>query len=187
MKIHILPALRLSLVLIIILAFIYPAAIYGVAQLQKDKGEGAKIVVDGKIVGYQKIAQAFTQTKYFHSRPSAVDYNGGGSGGSNKGPTNPEYLKQVQERIAVFQKENPTIKKSDIPSEIVTASGSGLDPDISLQAALVQVDRITSARNIDKEKIKKLVMVNEVKPLLGVFGPSTINVLNLNTQLDGLK
>ncbi len=187
MKTHILPALRLSLVFIIIIAFVYPAAIYGIAQLQKEKGEGAKISVNGKIVGYQQIGQAFTQAIYFQSRPSAVDYNGGGSGGSNKGPTNPEYLAQVEERIAAFQKENPTVNKMAIPSELVTASGSGLDPQISLEAALVQVDRIASTRNIGKEKIKKLVMDIEDKPLFGLFGPSTINVLDLNIRLDALK
>ncbi|MEO5911578.1 MAG: potassium-transporting ATPase subunit KdpC [Pelobium sp.] len=186
MKTNILPALRLSLVMVIIIAFIYPVAIYGLAQLQKDKGEGAKIMVDGKVVGYQQIGQAFNQTKYFHSRPSAVDYNGAGSGGSNKGPTNPTYLADVQERIVAFEKENPTVKKSEIPSEMVTASGSGLDPQISLQAALVQIDRIASVRNIDKEKVKKLVVDVEEKPLLGLFGPSTVNVLILNTQLDTL-
>src|SRR5437879_2650697 len=95
-------------------------------------------MLNGKVVGYENVGQKFTKDKYFWVRPSAVDYNAAGSGGSNKGPSNPDYLKQVQDRIDTFMVHNPTVKKSEVPAEMVTASGSGLDPDISPAGAAVQ-------------------------------------------------
>ena len=108
----------------------------GIAQAAPAKGKGETVTVNGKVVGYKLIGQKFTDDKYFWSRPSAVDYNAAGSGGSNKGPTNPDYLKTVQDRIDSFLVHNPGIKKEEIPSELVTASGSGQDPDISVQGSL---------------------------------------------------
>jgi K+-transporting ATPase ATPase C chain len=115
-----------------------------------------------------------------------VGYNAAGSGGSNKGPSNPDYLKQVQLAIDTFLINNPTVKKADVPVEMVTASGSGLDPDISPKAAAVQIPRIAKARGISEETLVKLVNEHTDKPLLGIFGPKKINVLKLNVALDGL-
>ena len=131
MKKYLLPSLKLTLVCIIICSVLYPLFIAGVAKLSPGGGKGETLLVNGKVVGYANIGQKFTADKYFNSRPSAVDYNAAGSAGSNKGPSNPDYLKQVQDRIDSFLVHNPSIKKEQIPSELVTASGSGLDPDIS--------------------------------------------------------
>jgi K+-transporting ATPase ATPase C chain len=150
-------------------------------------GSGETITVNGKVVGYAKLGQKFTADKYFWGRPSAVDYNAAGSAGSNKGPSNPDYLKTVQDRIDSFMVHNPSIKKSEIPAEMVTASGSGLDPDISSPSALIQVKRIASVRGISEEKIMTLVRQHTQQPVGGLLGPSKINVLKLNIALDVLK
>jgi len=143
--------------------------------------------VNGKVVGYANIGQKFTEDKYFWGRPSAVDYNAAGSAGSNKGPSNPDYLKQVQGRIDSFLVHNPAVKKEEIPAELVTASGSGLDPDLSPSGAKVQVKRIAAIRKLDNAKLISLINLQTEKPLLGLFGPSKVNVLKLNIELDKLK
>ena len=187
MKKYLLPSLRITLVFIVICSVLYPLLIAGVAKLAPGAGKGETLSVNGKVVGYANIGQKFTADKYFSSRPSAVDYNAAGSAGSNKGPTNPDYLKQVQDRIDTFLVHNPSIKKEQIPSELVTASGSGLDPDISYQGAIVQVARIAKTRNINADKITALVNQQLQKPLLNLMGPSRINVLKLNIELDKIK
>src|SRR5882757_5364703 len=171
MKQNIIPAIRLTIFCLIFFSGIYTLVIYGIAQFAPNHGEGQNIQLNGKTVGYTLEAQNFTKDSYFTSRPSAAGYNAAGSAGSNKGPTNPDYLKDVQTRIDSFLVHNPSIKKEEIPSELVTASGSGLDPDLSPQGAYVQVVRIAKTRNIPVEKIKSLVAQQIQKPLLGVFGP----------------
>lgn len=121
---------------------------------------------------------------YFHGRPSAVNYNAAGSGGSNKGPSNPDYLAQVQARINTFLAHNPGVKKSEIPVDLVTASGSGLDPDISVQASRIQVPRIARERNMDENKLFELIEKTKETPLPGIPGPEKINVLKLNIALN---
>ena len=187
MKKYLLPSLKLTLVLLIICSVLYPLFIAAVAKLAPGGGKGETVSVNGKVVGYANIGQKFTDDKYFWSRPSAVDYNAAGSAGSNKGPTDSAYLKTVQDRIDSFLVHNPSVKKADIPSELVTASGSGLDPDLSPQGAYVQVARIAKTRNISEEKINALVAQQIQKPLLGLFGPEKVNVLKLNIELDKLK
>lgn len=178
MKTHLLPALKLSLLCIVFFVILYPALIWSISIIAApNKGKG----------DLENVGQSFTNDKYFWSRPSAVDYNGAGSCGSNKGPSNPDYLKVVQERIDTFLLHNTKVKKADIPSELVTASGSGLDPHISPKAALVQISRIASVRGINENKISKLVEENTNNPLFGLFGTSKINVLKLNRALDLLK
>ena len=177
MKTHLFPALKLTLLIVIFFAIIYPIAIGGVAQFSTNNGKG----------DYNNIGQSFTEDKYFWSRPSAVAYNAAGSAGSNKGPSNADYLALVQERIDTFSVHNPAVRKSDIPVDLITASGSGLDPDISVQAAKVQVPRIAALRGISEDKLYKLIEENTQGPLLGLFGPEKINVLQLNLSLDQLK
>jgi K+-transporting ATPase ATPase C chain len=116
-----------------------------------------------------------------------VGYNAAGSGGSNKGPSNPDYLQQVKDRIDTFLVHNPGVKKEDIPSDLVTASGSGQDPDISPEGAKVQIKRIAAVRGMDENKITALVGANTEPPFLGMFGTSRVNVLKLNLALDVLK
>jgi K+-transporting ATPase ATPase C chain len=187
MKQNILPAIRLTLVCILFFMGIYTLLIWGIAQAAPGKGRGETVMVNNKVVGYKLEGQSFTSDNYFNGRPSAVGYNAAGSGGSNKGPSNPDYLKDVQSRIDSFLIHNPTVKKEDIPSDLVTASGSGLDPDISPAGAYVQVNRIAKQRNIAADKIRTLIVQHTDQPLLGVFGTKKVNVLKLNIALDELK
>lgn len=187
MKKHILTSLKLSLALLIICSLIYPLLIAAVGRLTPGQGRGKTTTLNGKVVGYALIGQKFTDDKYFWSRPSAVAYNAAGSGGSNKGPSNPDYLKDVQAHIDTFLVHNPGVSKADIPAELVTYSGSGLDPDLSPAGALVQVKRIAAVRHLSEAAVRDLVEAHVKGPLLGLFGPSTVNVLALNIALDTLK
>jgi len=187
MKKYLLPSLKLTLVLLVLCSVLYPLLIALVGKLAPGGGDGKTVQVNGKVVGYELIGQKFTDDKYFWSRPSAVDYNAAGSAGSNKGPANPDYLKQVQDRIDTFLVHNPGIKKEEIPAELVTASGSGEDPDLSPAAARIQVKRIAAIRKIDESKLYALVDQHTQGPLLGFLGPSKVNVLKLNVALDNLK
>jgi K+-transporting ATPase ATPase C chain len=180
-------SLRLTLVLIVLLCVIYPVLISFAGKLSKGQGDGEKATLNGKVVGYALLGQKFDKPEYFWSRPSAVGYNAAGSAGSNKGPSNPDYLKDVQGRIDTLLTYNPGIKKSDIPADLVTASGSGLDPDISPEAAAIQIKRIAAIRKLDEKQVTELVASNTQKPLMGLFGPSSVNVLKLNIALDALK
>ena len=176
----------MTAILLVFFTVIYPAAVWAVAQMAPNNGKG-EVVSYKQNKGYANIGQRFTADKYFWGRPSAVDYNAAGSGGSNKGPSNEAYLAVVQGRIDTFLLKNPMVKKSEIPVDLVTASGSGLDPNISVQSARIQVSRIQKVRNIDSIKLNALIDANTEQPLLGVFGPSKINVLKLNIALDELK
>ncbi len=187
MKKFILPSLKLTLVLLIICSLLYPLFIAAIGKLTPGHGKGETVTVNGKVVGYANIGQKFDQDKYFWSRPSAVGYNAAGSAGSNKGPTNPDYLKDVQLKIDAFLAHNPGVRKEEIPAELVTYSGSGLDPDLSPKGAYVQIPRIAKTRNISEEKIKALVEQHTERALLGIFGPDKVNVLKLNVDLDNLK
>ena len=188
MKTHIFPAIKLTIICILFFSGIYTLAVWGIAYIvAPNHRDGQTVRVDGKVVGYELIGQKFNQDKYFWSRPSSVDYNAAGSGGSNKGPSNPDYLKQVQLAIDTFLLRNPSVKKEEVPVEMVTASGSGLDPDISPEAAVVQIPRIAKATGLHEDNLRKLVALHTEKPLLGLFGPSKVNVLKLNISLNNLK
>lgn len=186
MKQNILPAIRLTAVCLLVFSGFYTLLIFGIAQFAPNNGKG-EIITQNSQKYYENIGQKFDQDQYFWSRPSAEDYNAAGAAGSNKGPSNPDYLKTVQERITYFLKHNPEVKKSEIPSDLVTASGSGLDPNISVQAAKVQVKRIAKIRKIEISKIESLIASNTEKPLLGFLGTERINVLKLNLALNQLK
>ena len=187
MKTYLLPSIKLTLILIVLTAGIYPLAIAGIGKFTPGKGDGETITYKGRVVGYANIGQKFTKDEYFWGRPSAVDYNAAGSGGSNKGPSNPDYLKQVEGRIEDFLKHNPDVTRSQIPAELVTASGSGLDPDLSPAGAKVQVARVAKVRGLSADVVSKLVDEHTEQPLFGLFGPAKVNVLKLNVALDGLK
>ena len=187
MKNYLLQAIRLTLVLTVLLCVIYPLLVAFIGKLSKGRGNGETITVNGKVVGYANIGQKFDKPQYFWSRPSAVAYNASGSGGSNKGPSNPDYLKDVQNRIDTVLKYHPYLKKSDIPADLVTASGSGLDPDISPEAAQIQIRRVATNRHLSENEVSQLVQSQTEQPLFGLFGPSKVNVLKLNIALDELK
>ena len=186
MKTHLIPALKLTIIMLVLFAGLYPLAISCIAKFAPGHGYGESLVYKGRVVGYANVGQKFTLDRYFWSRPSAVDYNAAGSGGSNKGPSNPEYLKIVANRIDSFLVHNPTVKRLEIPAELVTASGSGLDPDLSPEAAKIQAWRIASVRGLPMEKLLSLVDQHTERPLFGLFGPPRVNVLKLNIALDEL-
>jgi K+-transporting ATPase ATPase C chain len=177
----------LTVITILMFGVGFPVLIWGVGQLMPNKSEGSPIIESGKVMGFENVGQNFTDDKYFNGRPSAVNYNAASTGGSNLGPTNPDYLALVQARIDTFLVHNPGIDKKDIPSDLVTASGSGIDPHITVQSAMIQVPRISKQRNISSEKLIQLVKDNTQKPVLGFFGIETVNVLKLNLALDKVK
>lgn len=180
------PATLLTLVCLVILNGGYTAIVWGIAQLTPQRGLGERVEKNDGTFYYANIAQKFTDDKYFWSRPSAVDYNAAGSGGSNKGPSNPDYLQTVSDRIDSFAAHNPDVRRSSIPSELVTASGSGLDPHISVAGATVQVARIAKVRGLDRKDINELIAQNTESTIAGI-GPEKINVLRLNLALDKLN
>lgn len=184
---YIMPSIKLTLVMIVLCAVAYPLLIAGISRFAPGRGKGETLSVNGKVVGYANVGQAFTKDQYFQGRPSAVGYNAAGSAGSNKGPSNADYLKTVQERIDTFLVHNPGVTREQIPAEMVTASGSGLDPDISPAGAEIQVKRISTLRKIDEQTLRNLINEHTEKPLLGFLGPKKINVLKLNIALDQIK
>ena len=187
MKTHFVIGLKITIITLVLFGILYPLFITGIARVvAPNGGRGERIEVDGKIVGFELIGQKFDEDRYFNGRPSSVDYNAAATGGSNKGPTNPDYLATVKARIDTFLIHNPTLKKSDIPVDLVTASGGGLDPHISPNAAMIQIERISKVRNINKEVLSKLVTEHIEKPILGL-GTFRVHVLRLNVALDQLN
>ena len=186
MKQHIIPALRITLVTLVVFSGLYTLLVWGAAQLLPNGGLCERIE-NAKGYYYANIGQVFDQDRYFWSRPSAVSYNAAGSGGSNKGTTNPDYLASVQARIDTFLVHNPTVRRAEIPAGLVTASGSGLDPHISPEAAFVQVARIARVRGLDAPAVESLIQAHTEGPWLGIFGKSRVNVLKLNIALDEMK
>jgi K+-transporting ATPase ATPase C chain len=185
MKSHLLPAVRLTLICLLFFSGLYTALVWGAAQLAPNSGKGEVVSAGGKVY-FRNIAQRFTQDRYFSSRPSAVGYNAAGAGGSNKGPSNPDYLAEVAARIDTFMAHNPGVERSTLPSDLVTASGAGLDPNLSLPAARVQVTRIARARGLQPGTVETLIRQYTEAPLLGFLGTEKVNVLELNLALDAL-
>lgn len=185
MKAQILPAIKMSILTFILLAILYPFVVWAIAQLSPNQGKGFLVEGNGKTY-YKNIGQKFTEDQYFWSRPSAVDYNAAGSGGSNLAGSNPEYIQEVEGRIAHFLSHNPNVTKEQIPTEIVTASGSGLDPHLSVNALEIQVPRIAKLRGLGETELISLIKEHTENPLLGMFGPAKVNVLELNLALDAL-
>ncbi|MCE5318688.1 MAG: potassium-transporting ATPase subunit KdpC [Parachlamydia sp.] len=182
-------ACRLFLWMVLLTGIAYPLLITGIAYIAfKHQSEGDFINVDGKPVGARLIAQKFESEKYFWPRPSSIDYNPLPSGGSNLGPTSVALKKTVEERKSALTKAHPG---NEIPSELLFASGSGLDPHISPQTAYYQVDRIVKARGLDpqkgKEALEKLILSHTEGRHLAFLGNPCVNVLMLNLALDTLN
>ncbi len=154
-----------------------------------NQGNAEAVTINGKVVGGASVGQNFTKDIYFWGRPSKAgdSYNASSSSGSNKGPTNPVYLAEVEARIDTILLHHPYLKRKDIPAEMVTASGSGLDPDITPASAYIQIKRVAWARGISEAEVKKIVDMTVQKPLFGFFGTERVNVLELNIALDKLK
>jgi K+-transporting ATPase ATPase C chain len=190
------PAIVLVIALTVITGLFYPLAITGVAGfIFPSQAEGSLIERDGKVVGSALIGQEFTTDGYFHGRPSATTapdpqdstktvpkpYNAANSGGSNLGPTNKALIDRVGADVEKLKKENPS---AAVPIDLVTTSGSGVDPDISPEAALFQVPRIAKARNLSEDRVRQLVNENIERPVAGLIGEPNVNVLLLNLALD---
>ena len=178
-------SLKITLAMCIVLSVGYVLVLRGVSAVAGPNGGEADVVtLDGRIVGAANVGQSFTDSTHFWSRPSAVNYNGGGSGGSNKATTNPEYLAEVEQRVQDFLAAHPYLSRAEVPAEMVTASGSGLDPDISPAAAYVQVKRVADARGLSEETVRTILEEQVHQPWLGLFGTQKVNVLKLNLALD---
>ena len=178
-------SIKITLAMCVVLFVGYVLVLRLVAWVASpNDGEAPVVTYNGKVVGAANVGQVFTDSVYFWGRPSNVDYNGGGSGGSNTGTNNPEYLAQVEERIDAFLAAHPYLSREEVPAEMVTASGSGLDPDISPRGAEVQIRRVAEARGMSVEEVKRIVDSVTEGPWLGLFGTSKVNVLKLNVALD---
>jgi potassium-transporting ATPase KdpC subunit len=192
------PAIVFVVALTLITGVAYPFAVTGLAQLLFSyQAQGSLLERDGKVIGSTLIGQQFVSERYFHGRPSATvtpdpndssknvaaPYNAANSGGSNLGPTSKDLLDRIQGDMAKLKQENPA---APVPTDLVTASGSGLDPHISPEAALFQVPRVAKARNLPEDRLRQLVGEHAVGPLGGILGEPRVNVLELNLALDRL-
>jgi potassium-transporting ATPase KdpC subunit len=184
---HFGPAFRITLVLTVLTGLLYPGAVTGLCKLFFQKqANGSLIVKDGRIVGSSFIGQSFTKPEYFHPRPSAAGsdgYDASASSGSNLGPTSKKLIDRVKADVEKFRQENPDYKGS-VPADMVTASGSGLDPHISPASAYAQASRVAKARGLSVEQVNQLIAQHTEAPAFGFLGDSRVNVLRLNLALD---
>lgn len=187
MKKELILALRFTLVTTLVFGVIYPLAVTGLStMLFPRQAAGSLIEKNGRVVGSKLIGQAFTSDKYFHSRPSAAGtgYDASASSASNLAPTNQALVDRVKSDVSKLQQENPG---APIPADLVTSSGSGLDPEISPAAADFQIPRVAKARGLSADSVKALVTRHTQARTWGIFGEPRVNVLELNLELDSLK
>jgi K+-transporting ATPase ATPase C chain len=180
-----------TLALVVILCGVYPLVVWGIAQVAfPNQANGSLVEVKGKIAGSGLLAQNFSGPQYFHPRPSAagdVGYDGASSGGSNLGPLSQKLIDQVKERVDKYRTENNLSAATLVPADAVTASGSGLDPHISLRNAAIQAPRVAKARQVSADKVNKIIQNCTEGPDLGFLGEPGVNVLRLNLALDALS
>jgi potassium-transporting ATPase KdpC subunit len=190
MKTQLIISIKIFALFTVLCGIAYPLLITGIAQVAfPEKANGSLIVQDNKVIGSELIGQKFDSENYFWSRPSATDYSAMPSGGSNCGPSSLKLKQLVADRTAQWMKSNPTSAPEKIPSEMLLASASGLDPHISPKAALLQVDRIVKVRNLDdnqKQKLLKTILELSESPQFSFLGDERINVLVLNLELNKL-
>jgi potassium-transporting ATPase KdpC subunit len=174
-----------SIVTMVLFGGVYHAGLWAIGRAAfPAQIEGSLIRrADGTLVGSRLIAQAFTRSEYFRPRPSAVDYNAASTGGSNFGPSNPDHLKAVQQRLEAIT-DDDKVRANGVPSEMVTASGGGMDPHIPPAAAELQVARVASARGVLAERIREVVHAHTEPPAFGFLGRARVNVLEVNRALD---
>lgn len=190
---NLIKGIKLTVIMIVLCGILYPLIVTGIGQvLFKDKANGSIVVLNGKEVGSSLISQKFTKDKYFISRPSFVNYNesynnepvNATSGSQNLGPTSSELKENTKNNINEFLRKNKEVKKEDISEELISQSGSGLDPDITINGALIQIPRISKSTGISEEKLKELVLNNKKGKFLGMYGEERVNVLGLNIEID---
>jgi K+-transporting ATPase ATPase C chain len=177
--------LLFTVVTMILFGGVYHVVLWGVGRVAfTEQAEGSLVRrADGTVVGSRLIAQAFTTAEYFHPRPSGVDYNAASAGGTNYGPSHPDHLKAVQERLDAVTKQEG-VKAGQVPSDLVTASGGGLDPHIPPGAAELQAPRVAAARGVPVDRVRELVRAHTELPTLGLLGRARVNVLAINLALD---
>lgn len=182
-------ALVATVLLAVILCGVYPALVWTMAQaLFPDKANGSIIIRNGKIIGSKLIAQNFTDAKYFHPRPSSagdLGYDATSSGGSNLGPTSKKLIDSVRERVKSYRAENNLPPTDSVPVDAVTCSASGLDPDISVENAILQAPRVAKERGVSEKAVLAKIKANTDGRDLGIWGEPRVNVLTLNLSLDG--
>lgn len=180
---------RVSLLLLIMCGVMYPLLMTGVSQLIFPEQADGSLIKDeeGKVIGSELIGQHFTDPSYFSGRVSSVGYDASGSGSANYAPSNEEMIARTKADMELFLERNPGVSREDIPADLLTNSGSGLDPHISPMAARIQVARIAQARGISEERVKTLVSDHTEGRQFGLFGEPRVNVLALNQELDRMK
>lgn len=184
---YLMPSIRFTLFMTLLLGFIYPFAMTGLSQILLPRQANGDFLKKGdQIIGSSLIAQKFEKSEYFWPRPSATDYNPLPSGGSNLGQTNESLKKTFDERKAKLKSAHPD-QSGEPPQDLLFASGSGLDPHISPEAAQYQAQRVAKFRNMSLEQIQKLIQQTTQEPILGIFGESTVNVLALNMAVDEIQ
>lgn len=196
-------AVVVTVMLILICGLLFPCLLSGLSALFFPKqADGSPITVNGQTVGVEYVGQEFTEDYYMWSRPSAYHYNvytegedgkqyytdgtefpGIGSGSNNYAPSNPELTERVEKDIEAFLEKNPDVKREDIPTDLLTASGSGLDPHISPESAEVQIPRIVKASGLSEDKVREIVLNNTARKFLGIFGEENVNVLKVNIEI----
>ncbi len=196
-------AVTVTVVLMVLCGFLFPCFLTGVSQLIfKDQANGSLIEVDGQVVGAENVGQEFTEDYYLWSRPSAYHYNvyvededgnqtyrdgseygGLASGSNNYAPSNPALSERVEADIEAFLEKNPTVEREDIPADLMTASGSGLDPHITPASAEIQIPRIVEASGLSEDEVKSIIDENTEGKVLGIFGEDTVNVLKVNIAI----
>lgn len=190
-------ASKLSLILLVLCGVLYPAAVTAIGQtVFPHQSNGSLIQVDNKVIGSEVVGQQFSSLCYLKSRPSAVNYNvyteemrasgdyaGISTGSKNYGPSNPALVERVSNDMKTFLAEHPELKASDIPTDLLTASGSGLDPHISPESAAIQVATVAKYNGLTETQIKGFIKDNTKQPLLGIFGEATVNVLKVNIEI----
>jgi K+-transporting ATPase ATPase C chain len=191
---YIRPAVVITLIFAAVTGLLYPGVVTGIAQLIfPNQANGSLIrASNGQVIGSELIGQYWTKPQYFHGRPSATTdlngnpepYNAGFSTASNLGPTNKVLIQSVAQRVAELKKENPNAPPGPVPVDLVTTSGSGLDPDITIAGAMYQVPRVAAARGLSQDVVTKLVTEHETGRFMGIFGEPYVNVLDLNLALD---
>jgi K+-transporting ATPase ATPase C chain len=176
---------RFAIVTMLLFGGAYPLVVWGLAQTAfRQQAQGSLVTrADGTVIGSTLIAQAFTGDGYFHPRPSGVDYNAASTGGTNFGPTNPDHLAAVRERVAAVRTRE-ALPSGAVPADLVTASGAGLDPHLSPAAIDVQVARVAAARGASVDAVRRIVAAHTESPSLGFLGQARVNVLLLNLALD---